>query len=280
MRAHTALAAAVLATVTAVFGTAPPAAAIIGGREATEKYSFMATLHDPEHGHFCGASLIAPQWVVTAGHCTPGVTAGRTMVRIGSTSRLEGGSLTGVASVILHPGYTKTRDPETGDVRITHDMALIKLNRPVTQRPIRLPTRTAEPGGKARVLGWGYTCPPPFTENCPIGSLPTMLRELDHIVIPDSHCARIQGREEVCAEVPHPKAGVCTHDSGGPLARRAGRHWTLAGVTSRTESMLPGCGTGNGRAIWTDVAAYHTWISHYASALEYGSRPSLAAARQ
>jgi secreted trypsin-like serine protease len=39
---------------------------IVGGEDATEEYSFMASLQQQDGFHFCGGSLIDPEWVLTA----------------------------------------------------------------------------------------------------------------------------------------------------------------------------------------------------------------------
>ena len=51
---------------------------IIGGKpvEDKNKYPWMAALiysdYEPIDGQFCGGSLIAPNYILTAAHCRPG----------------------------------------------------------------------------------------------------------------------------------------------------------------------------------------------------------------
>lgn len=47
---------------------------VVGGEEVTPgTWPWMASLHGgSDEKFFCGASVIAPQWVLTAGHCVGG----------------------------------------------------------------------------------------------------------------------------------------------------------------------------------------------------------------
>src|SRR5437763_10077944 len=66
---------------------------IVGGRNASQVYGFMASMQSASGQHHCGASLIAPQWLVTAAHCVSGQQPGQWQFRIGSTSLTSGGTV-------------------------------------------------------------------------------------------------------------------------------------------------------------------------------------------
>ncbi|GGK34134.1 serine protease [Pilimelia terevasa] len=114
---------------------ADPPQRIIGGENVQGDVPWAAAL-----GGMCSASLIAPEWVLTAKHCAtqPGAT-----VSVGKADRTQGASFK-VSSV--------SRSPKS-------DLALLKLERPVPDaQPARLAAADPAVGGTVAIFGWGRTC--------------------------------------------------------------------------------------------------------------------------
>ncbi|RJQ71548.1 serine protease [Pseudonocardiaceae bacterium YIM PH 21723] len=228
----------VAAPVTAL--ASPGGERIVGGHNATETYSFVVSLQNSGGSHFCGGSLIKPNWVVTAKHCVSGQTAGNINTRIGSNNRTSGGQTAKGSRIVTHP---------------SSDLALLQLATSVTLAPATIPAASGADGTATRIIGWGQTCP---QSGCST-PLPTTLQELDTTIFADSKCSGINGATEICTSNPGGNAGACYGDSGGPQIRKEGTAWVLIGATSRAGNNNPTCATGP--SIYVDVPAHAQWIT-------------------
>ncbi len=212
-------------------GAAPPGPFIIGGHDASQLYSFSASLQNRSGFHFCGAALIRPNWLATAKHCVEGSAPSSIQVRIGSNNRTTGGTLVGVSRIVTNPA---------------NDAAVVQLASSVPQAPLPI-AGSASVGSTIRLLGWGAT-------RDPGGSAPIILQELDTSILPDGRCGT--GQWEICVNNPGGVAGACYGDSGGPAIARTGNGWALVGMTHAGTSSI----CAQGPSIYTDAVANRSWI--------------------
>ncbi|HEV7980265.1 serine protease [Amycolatopsis sp.] len=246
MKAKSLLTGLFIAAVTALSGLAMPGAAvaapeptgvqpnIVGGGNASQVYSFMASLQSSSGGHSCGGTLIKANWVVTAKHCgTP------YQVRVGTTNRSSGGTVARVAARVAHP---------------TADLALLRLSTSVSQAPAAIAASSGAVGTATRIIGWGQTCAP--AGGC---GAPTTLQQLDTSIVTDSRCLGISGASEICTNNPGGDKGACYGDSGGPQIKQVNGVWQLIGATSRAGNNNSTCATGP--SIYVDVSYFSSWIA-------------------
>lgn len=258
VRAAAAAGAAAVLGVTLMTGSA---SAIVNGEDSTERYSFMAsiplsaTLEDGwELKAPCGATLIDRQWVLTAAHCVDpalGVTPDG-VVRVGSEHRTSGGTVRKVDEVVMHPGYAQGKAGAPNQ----DDLALVRLDRPVTQRPIRIAKQAGPVGTPTRILGFGTVVGADSPKDW---VFPERLQQLNTRRGSETECFNRAGETRLCTVSPKPDAMACNGDSGGPQLQRArnGR-WELIGTTSGDGDNDPTCATGPG--LYTNVPVYTDWI--------------------
>ncbi|WP_370275855.1 S1 family serine peptidase [Roseovarius indicus] len=288
------------------------ASRIYGGRAAQDgAWPHPVSLHRVERldgsteglygSQFCGGSIIARQWVLTAAHCIAddegrAVDPATIAVKSGATDLGEG-DLRAVASVIVHENY----DPSTGDA----DIGLIQLTEPIADSsgPVAaIPVQTNStqlPDGPAVVIGWGM-----MEEN----KFPVDLMETDIDIVSNATCNKgmaevsqrdlgaflfVIGTENripmdrleeaysiilnnwgdaltnnmICAGVPSGKRTSCNGDSGGPLMiKEPDGDWLQVGIVSWGRKPLGSnepCGHENLYSVYTRVSNYFDWIASH-----------------
>lgn len=210
----------------AIVAVPAPSQAIVGGTNVPPNgYPFMASVQDGGY-HFCGGSVIANQWVLTAAHCVPDGNAAGLTVRVGSNNNTSGGAVRVVDQVKVHPSFDGTY----------HDAALLHLASavPATVTKITLSNSPANDNLEAQgtpvvVAGWGDFNP------ATMGLLASStLKEATVNVVNDQNCqgstTSLEAVTTVCAAATGKDS--CQGDSGGPLFWKSGTARIQIGVVS------------------------------------------------
>ncbi|WP_444998070.1 trypsin-like serine protease [Aliikangiella sp. IMCC44359] len=157
---------------------------------------------------WCGGTLIADNWILTAAHCVDNASTSTLTVRLNSHT-VNSGTTHSVSKIVLHP-------------QTSNDIALLKLTNPAASSLTRalLPTPELEntiagPGTNVTVSGWGNTSNGGPSSN--------VLLEVDLPVLTTEQCRQELGssidERTVCGGGPDGKS-ACNGDSGGPYAIR------------------------------------------------------------
>lgn len=230
---------------------AVPGHAVVGGKplRASAAPWFVPT-------GICGGTLIAPDRVVTAAHCTDPIDM-NDFERI-----VVGGEVRRGVRVALPATWPTRRPDRAGD-----DVAIVQLDRPVTGvRPVPVAEPGAPLAARVMVLGQGMTRP-----DAPTGRTP--LRRATLKTLGDTACERRWKRSgsryrshfrpaaEVCAidaDGRAPLDSVCAGDSGGPIVAGTLARPVLVGIISWTGER---CGADRLPTVGAETAHFHAFLT-------------------
>ena len=239
---------------------------IVGGRVADPgawpwQVSLVRSYYSSARdGHFCGGTLIAADWVLTAAHCVYYKDESDVEVIVGRNQlSVEGGERITVTQILKHPDF---------DYSLTGpDLALIHLAKPSTQPVIAFDvddsTRAEDRSLRAMVTGWGVT----DGDNNVASDL---LREVALPLVPLDTCNAYDaydgyvGSAQICAGYKLSGKATCYGDSGGPLMipttplSSTAASWVQVGIVSWGPY---GCVDVDRYSVFTRVASYGDWIT-------------------
>ncbi|QAY52865.1 serine protease [Hahella sp. KA22] len=230
----------------------PITARIIGGDQSAGGYPWMLSIQNATLGdHFCGASLIAERWALSAAHCIGDEPADSVFVVAGDfdlKSQDKGQQRVGVKRFVHALG-----EPY-GDLMLLELKEAVK--HPVIPLADEATMASLAPNASFTVMGWGNM-------SADGADYPDKLRQTEVPLYDQAECATaysaISGTIDdtmMCAGYPKGGKDTCDGDSGGPMLWDNHGALTQVGVVSFGE----GCAKAGFPGVYARVATFNTWI--------------------
>ncbi|XP_061456718.1 transmembrane protease serine 9 isoform X2 [Rhineura floridana] len=226
---------------------------IVGGSEASRgEFPWQVSLRE-NNEHFCGATILAAKWLVSAAHCFNEFQDPGTWTAHAGSIWLSGSAVKAtVGHILRHPSY----NTDTAD----YDVALLELSEPLAfskyVQPACLPasSHVFPPGKKCFISGWGY-----LKEDFLVK--PELLHKATVELLDQALCASLYSHaltdRMLCAGYLEGKVDSCQGDSGGPLVcQEPSDRFFLAGIVS----WGIGCAEAKRPGVYSRVTKLRDWI--------------------
>lgn len=251
--------------------------AIVGGTDLTTSPSWMVSLQIAESSgnttyyyHTCGATLIDPQWVMTAAHCVQDRQPSDFNLVLGKASINYTTKGLSIDQIVIHPSWSFMPESDRSSFsEFKGDIALLHLTQVQTATPVNLASASEQnslsQGQLMTAIGWG------LTDAAASGSVPAQLQtiqlpyqgQVNASVLPDHiYAGGVLGQ------------GACLGDSGGPLYLGNIQY----GLTSFVQVGATTCASVNDPAGYTSASYYSDWIQTNIQSLAYTTATSITAA--
>ncbi|XP_022608767.1 chymotrypsin-like elastase family member 3B isoform X2 [Seriola dumerili] len=238
----------------------PAVSRVVNGEDA-RPYSWpwqisLQYLSGSTYRHTCGGTLLAPNWVMTAGHCIGPRTYRVVLGEYDLTKETGDEQIRAVERIIVHPRW------DDNCLSCGNDVAMIKLASPVVLNDKVQPSCVPESGEilphnyPCYITGWGRLYSG--------GPLPPSSSRLFFLWSATASAAAAAGGGATVKTTMICGGGDirsgCHGDSGGPLnCRGSDGKWYVQGVTSFVSSR--GCNTLMKPTVFTRTSSFTQWIS-------------------
>jgi len=249
--------------------------AIIGGHPAAAgsfpSLAFIADKRSAREVALCSGTVVAPNLVLTAGHCAENLETGlgdppsgyRVVTGTVDWNDTTDRQISGVSRVLVFPSF-ETGGPLLG----WGDAALLVLSTPTTAPPIPVASASEsglwQPGSTATIAGWGRTH---YRQK----GVSETLQWATTVVQSPEWCESYEDfhpHGELCViDAPADETGGCEGDSGGPLLADSSGALVEIGIVSRG---FEECST-DAPTIFTRSELVFPWVHRLIEALSPGT---------